>query len=327
MDTSDNTFESLALPHVSPAEAAALRDGLVRDLRPRSAVERNLIEQMYRSELAARHCCRLRASLRAEKIRKADTRWQHARQDEVEACRNLLPTDAGTAVRTLRRFAEGARFMAAEWTKLQSFLDQDGTLFGNQRRMAIHLLGYSAEPYDVYHCDDAYIVWRYCFEAQKTQDPRDDGILNHLDVIPKRFREQPPLPWPPPAEYSRAQLQALIERELTPLLALAEELQVTEAQPSRAAARDQVLAHDTRQEIELLREQHAHERSFKHAAAALNRLRRQAGPIEQGPDAWPRPTRLAGTPVPPPSPPEVESVTDHQETNDPETRSTEVFSN
>jgi hypothetical protein len=293
----------LCLPHVPAEEAVALWDELVRDLRPRSAVERIVVDQMYRSELSARQCCRLRASLQKEKIRKADTMWQHARQDEVEACRNMLPTDAATAVMGLRRFAAGARFMVAEWTTLQSFLDQDGTLYGNQRRMAIHLLGFSAEPYDVYHCDDAYIIWRYCFEAQKAQDPRDEAILNHVDVIPKRFREQPPQPWPPTPEFSRAQLQALIDRELTALLALADELQVTEEQPSRAAARDQVLASDTRKETQLLREQQGHERGFQQAAATLAKLRRQPQPDCTEDEPLPSPNHHpAATPEPAPAP-------------------------
>jgi hypothetical protein len=318
----------LCLPHVQADEAVALWDELVRDLRPRSAVARILVEQMYRSELSARQCRRLRASLQAEKIRTADRMWQNAQQDDVEHFRRMLPTEAATAVIGLRRFAAGARWMAAEWTKLQSFLDQDGTLYGNQRRMAIHLLGFSAEPEDVYLHDEAYLVWRYCFEAQPTRSERDGWLLDHVDVIPKRFRENPSPSWPPTAEFSRAQLQALIDRELPPLLALADELHVTDEQPSDAAARDKVLARVSQAETQLLREIQGHERGFQHAAAKLERLRRQPPPVPAcpwvGPDDVLQPRRRAARPAPPASPavPESDATTNATETSAPTDRKT-----
>jgi hypothetical protein len=90
VDTSDPTtntngdpIESLALPPVPAAESAALRDELVRAVRPRSAIEPTVFEQMYHSALSARPSGQAHAGLQAEALRRADFNWQCDEQNNV----------------------------------------------------------------------------------------------------------------------------------------------------------------------------------------------------------------------------------------------------
>src|SRR5262245_56460477 len=113
MDASENpnTFDSPSAPHVPDAEDADLRDELVRTARPRSAIERALVEQRHEAATSARRCRRVRTNLEREALRQADRDWRRTEEDDVEHFRRMLPVDARSAVLGLSRFAAGARYL------------------------------------------------------------------------------------------------------------------------------------------------------------------------------------------------------------------------
>jgi hypothetical protein len=126
--------------------------------------------------------------------------------------------------------------------------------------------------------EPAYLTWLYCLVAQPQPKQADADLLRRPDVMPKSIQDRKPDHWPPTPEHSRAQLRALVERELPPLVALAERLRVEQEEPLRAGVRlrAQTLTSAGGDGLRLLREIALHERAFQRAHDALLRAQRQA---------------------------------------------------
>jgi hypothetical protein len=89
------------------------------------------------------------------------------------------------------------------------------------------------------------------------------------DVVPKSIQDRELPLWPCDPEASRAQLRAIVDRELPPLVALEAELRTRYEEPARAEAVQRALAHADKDEQQLVRELRSHERSLAQAHKAL----------------------------------------------------------
>jgi hypothetical protein len=248
-------------------------------------------------------CRRLRATIRSEKARTALRRWEMAEEDYVTRYHFQFNESPPSAIYGLRRTAAGCRYLIQWHEHLKDRLIHEGTWLGNDRLMAIQLLGQSAALERLNVCEDAYNLWVDCLAAQDNPRRGDIEMILRPEFIPLKYRANDAVLWPRDREASQARLHALTDRKLNELYALEARLRAEQEAPARAAAVDLALAKSDKDDQALLREQRSHERSFQQAAEALRKLQgrtagSKGGLTVAGPEPGllaPRPCAGAGT--------------------------------
>jgi hypothetical protein len=269
-----------------------------------------LIDQAISAVDDRAECLRSRAALRADVVRTAERYWEEAQEDAVARNERMFHISPRTAVVNLKRSAAGCRWLIAQWERLEKALAAHGSWYGGDRIDAILLLGFSASVDDLYLCEDAYWIWVHCLAAQHNTKQRDIDLALDGRIMPKSLQDREIAVWPRDPAASRAELAAIVARELSLLRAREELLRLRYEEPARAAAQEQALARlaCAREEVALLRAQRGHEQAFERACRMLLKVQRALAPEKlppggtRGLDEWP----LIPTPtnaVPPIAPP------------------------
>jgi hypothetical protein len=244
-------------------------------------IEHDLIAQARRAQEDIAHCQRLRATLMAEKRRKALRQFEEAQIDELVRCCRLFKESAGRALIAVSRFAAGARYQVERWEFLKQRLVETGSWCGRDKHESINLRGLSSYVDDLYLNEAAYLHWVDTMAAQENPKQADIDIILRKEVMPKRLQDMDIKVWRPDPEEARARLHAIVDEELPKDRELAERLRVEDEEPARAAAVDRALARVDPEEIQLVRALRSHEKSYEQATRALVKLR-GAGGVARG---------------------------------------------
>ena len=267
-----------------PGERVQLLNEWLADYPNRSPIEQGLIDQAIDALIARRCMERVRATVRAEKVRTADLFWERTQQDIVARYLRQFGTHAPSALVGLLRSAMGCRWAIAFLERLQKSLVQDRTWVGFDKIGAIQIQGFSASIEDLRHSEAAYITWIDCLAAQANPKQRDIDLILDPAYVPKSLQDRDVPLWPRDPVECRARLQAMLDRELPRIKALEADLRVKYEDPSRAEARTMALAIVCKEEMQLLRAQRIHEQSYLQAVTALLKFRKSTA-ASRGPGA------------------------------------------
>jgi len=274
-----SAIEALALPDERPADLRQVWSGFAAAYCPQSPGEDALIEQMAAAQIALRRARKSLTTLLSQHVREAEVRHQFGWDDSLIRNEQLIESDPKTAVRLLKRAPIGCSFLIDKWLYLKRRLQEDSTLLGMDVFLAIQLQGYSPVPDDYALSEQSFLTYVYCVMAQPAPKPLDIALFNLPEVMPKRFQDKPPEPWPPEQEFSRAQLQALIDGELAALRALHEQLKIRyqEHPPAEVRQLGPTFSPESQAQVRLEREIVQYERAFQRAYDCFVKGRRQAG--------------------------------------------------
>jgi hypothetical protein len=279
-----------ALLNGTPGLGASLQEWL-DFYEPASPGEHVLIEHVvYAIEERQRVLVAQAATLKLA-IRTVRRRFEIEQEDQVEEARNLFATDPARAVLLLRRTALGCRWMISRLSRLQSLLEQDGTLYGNDRNELIELHGAEAYSDTLFRSEGAYLTWLYCLLAEPA--PAEEAIAEMGGELrlPVSLRDRETKTWLPPGKVCRELLREQVAEALAGLRQREEHLRLTVEEPARASAEQQaqVLARSEAARFEpALR---LHTQNLHRALRGFHQLRDKPGPAGRGSPAPPRGSR------------------------------------
>jgi hypothetical protein len=262
-------IEGLALGSERSEDLLARLEATRNEYAPATPTEEALVEQVVVARLEIQRCHRIRATLRAQKIREALFRFEEKQEEKVAHLEAYFNKNPAWACIDLKRFAAGVRYMIGRWEHLARRLEEDRTWYGTDRLEAIQLLGHSAHVGDLYFSEEAYWIWVWALAAQPNPKEKDIEIIQNKANIPKRIQDRDIEVWRPDPDESRAQLHAIVARTLPALQELEAQLRTDYEEPARAAAVDRALAQADRDDQAVLRDLRGHERSLAQAHKAL----------------------------------------------------------
>ena len=181
MTASDSGFslETLALPHEDPAEHRQLVNEWQTAYPCTGPIERGFLEQAVMAQMEKRRLARVRAALRAERVRAAFLYFDRQQEDDVAGCLAMFNESCGDGLCYLTRSAAGCRWAIAKWEHLKKMLAADGTWYGADRLAAIQLQGVSACLSELYLSEPAFRTWLDCLVAKPNPKQKDiDKILD-----------------------------------------------------------------------------------------------------------------------------------------------------
>jgi hypothetical protein len=236
---------------------------------PLTPTEAALTDQAIMAQLEIQRIHKVRAALRAEKVRTALDRFEEEQKEELERCAKLFREDHRAGLMAARRFALGARTLIGYWEQLGQKLQEDDTWYGDDVGRAITLLGYSGLVEELYRSEKAYWVYVWATAAQADPCESQIAMIKSPEVKPSRIQQMNTTVWPLDRDESRAKLQKLVQDELADWREIEVDLRTRHEEPARAKAVERALARVTRDEQHLLQELRSHERSLLQAHKAL----------------------------------------------------------
>jgi hypothetical protein len=262
-------IEGIVLGNERPEDLRARLEAARAEYAPATRTAEALVAQAVVAELEIERCHRIRATLRAQKVREALFRFEEKQEEKVAHLEAYFNKNPAWACIDLKRFAAGVRYMIGRWEHLARRLDEDHTWYGTDRLEAIQLLGHSAHVGDLYFSEEAYWIWVWALAAQPNPKEKDIEIIQNKFNIPKRIQDKDIEVWRPDPDESRAQLHAIVARTLPALRELEAQLRSEYEEPARAAAVDRALAQVDKDDQSVLRELRSQERSLAQAHKAL----------------------------------------------------------
>jgi hypothetical protein len=245
--------------------------------RPESPGECELLELAVMASVQWRRVHRHQTAIVNQKIRTAVFDFDCAQEDEVERYRAMLRTSPGAAVLGLKRSALGLRLLIARWERLLRLLDEEGTLYGNDRNEMINCQGARATPTEVlFESEGAYLTWLYCLMAQPAPRDSDFVTIGNERWMPTGLNDRNPFEWLGEKHVCRRILKELVEQELASVRRREARLRSNYEDPARddAELRRQVLA--TPEGTLLLRHERTHGLMYKRAYEAFLKGRAQS---------------------------------------------------
>jgi hypothetical protein len=262
-------MEGLALGSERPEDLRTRLETARAEYAPATRTAEALVAQAEVAQLEIQRCHRIRATLRAQKIREALFRFEEKQEEKVVHLEAYFNKNPAWACIDLKRFAAGVRYMIGRWEHLARRLEEDRTWYGTDRLEAIQLLGHSAHVGDLYFSEEAYWIWVWALAAQSNPKEKDIEIIQNKFNIPKRIQDRDIEVWRPDPDESRAHLHAIVARTLPALRELEAQLRTDYEEPARAAAVDRALAQADKDDQAVLRELRSHEHSLAAAHKAL----------------------------------------------------------
>jgi len=226
-------------------------------------------ESLDMAVMASVQARRVHACLTAtvnHQINTAFVDFDREQEDEVDRYRAMLATQPGAAVVGLKRSALGMRFLIGRWERLLRLIQEEGTLYGNDRIEAINYQGARAsKPEDLFESEGAYLTWLYCLMCQPAAKDEQFVAMGNEKWMPASLMDRPPAEWLGKASLCKKLLVELAERELAYLRPREQRLRVNHETPARDGAeiRRQVL--QGREGARLLREAEVHNRHYHRA--------------------------------------------------------------
>jgi hypothetical protein len=212
-----------------------------------------------------------------QRIRTAIFDFDCAHEDEVERYRMMLATSPGAAVLGLKRSALGLRFLISRFERLQRLLQEEGTLYGEDRNELINYQGARAVPTEALsESSGAFLTWLYCLMAQPAPKDKDFVAMGNPRWRPTALEDRDPMDWLGGKALCRQILNERVTEELASLRQREQRLRINYEEPARDGAelRRQVLA--SPEGSLLLRHERAHGHVFLGAYGAFLKGRLQS---------------------------------------------------
>jgi hypothetical protein len=262
--------DTLALPNEDP-ELVAERYRVWNDYyKPQSPAAHHLLDECVQATFLSQRCHRFHHASLTDQVRRAESDWDCARQDQVEAQAALLATDPALAVRLLTRTAEGCRWLIERWEHLDQMFNERGFWLKPERDEAIRLQGLPDDPDALKGCPEAFLTRFYNLFSQASSAAEAVEWLFESRRLPDACR---PLARPearPDRAACQAALRGLVAERLALLRALESELRESIDGPERAAAAERALILRDEKEARLFLRYHAEARTaFNRAHSQL----------------------------------------------------------
>jgi hypothetical protein len=212
-----------------------------------------------------------------QRIRTAVFDHDVAQEDNVQLYRSMLASSPGAAVLGLKRSAMGVRFLISRLERLEGLLQEEGTLYGDDKNELINYQGARAVPTEcLFESPAAYLTWLYCLMAQPKPKDKDFVAMGNPKWMPPALDDRDERDWVGGKQLSRQILHELIAGALLSLREREALLRRNYDGPARDGAelRRQVLA--TPEGSLLLRHERAHELTFNRAYGASLKGRLQS---------------------------------------------------
>jgi hypothetical protein len=177
------SFETLTLPHEDPAENRRLVNQWLTAYPCFSPIARGFLEQAVGARVEKRRLERVRATLRAERLRTAVLYFDRQQEDNVARCLLMFNESCEDGMRHLTRSAAGCRWAIAKWERLQKQLAEEGTWHFVHMIGAIQLQGVSACLDQLFFSEDAFMTWLDCLVAQPNAKQKDiDQLITNMNI-------------------------------------------------------------------------------------------------------------------------------------------------
>ena len=116
----------LALPIENADDLQNQFDEWVASYQPVGPAEFAMVEEIAHAQLRLRRCRRSEGAVVELQVNTAYRTWSDAQDDRLSALQQLLAVDPAAAVRQLRRFGPGRRYMIDRWKRLGRWFLRDG---------------------------------------------------------------------------------------------------------------------------------------------------------------------------------------------------------
>ncbi len=116
----------LALPIENADDLQNQFDEWVASYQPVGPAEFAMVEEIAHAQLRLRRCRRSEGAVVELQVNTAYRTWSDAQDDRLHALQALLAIDPAAAVRALRRFGAGRRYMIDRWKRLGRWFLRDG---------------------------------------------------------------------------------------------------------------------------------------------------------------------------------------------------------
>jgi hypothetical protein len=204
------------LPTENAEAVQADFDGWVTHYQPVGPDEFALVEDIARAHLRLRRCARREAAVISSQVRSAQEVWNNEQEDRLVAWTALLAHDPARAVRELKRFGAGRRWLIDRWRFLAQWFVRDG--YCHTPKLvdeAIRLLGMSVDyPEMGPLLGFKFKLWCVLGNPVLNQDVLD-WLMSNAVLHPDYFAEHGhDLPDP---EVCREEVQRTVAAEITAL--------------------------------------------------------------------------------------------------------------
>jgi len=263
-------IEEYALLTEHAPELGAKLDHWYGFYKPATPGEYELMDLSVMASVQARRVYACLTATVNNQINTAFVDFDREQEDEVDRYRAMLATQPGAAVVGLKRSALGVRFLISRWERLLRLIQEEGTLYGNDRTEAINYQGARAsKPEDLYESEGAYLTWLYCLMCQPAPKDEQFVAMGNEKWMPASLMDRPPAQWLGEHSLCRTLLEQRAERELAYLRPREERLRIMYEIPARdgAEVRRQVLQGP--EGARLLREAESHNRTYHRAYNAF----------------------------------------------------------
>ena len=263
-------IEEYALLTENAPELGAKLDHWYSFYQPATPGECEWLDMAVMASVQARRVLACLTATVNHQINTAFFDFDREQEDEVARYRAMLETQPGAAVVGLKRSALGVRFLIGRWERLLRLIQEEGTLYGNDRNEAINYQGARAsKPEDLFQSEGAYLTWLYCLMCQPAPKDEQFVAMGNEKWMPASLMDRPPAEWLGEASLCRKLLVERAERELAYLRPREERLRLNYETPARDGAeiRRQVLQGPVG--ARLLREAESHNRHYHRAYNAF----------------------------------------------------------
>src|SRR5579883_2724776 len=238
--------EVLPLPNEDPAELQARSDAWNDYFKPRNPAEQHMVDECVRATVLSDRCHRAQDAIVSRRVREAESKYEHEREDEVERLWAAFKDDPAGTVKGLKRTACGCRSLLARWRVLGEILGQAGAWSEDECNEAVRLLGHRQENEVMKAHIDAYLPHFYNLLAQ---EPRHESNIRWLLGPSMRPSSLPAMTFEqvPGQDFSRAELRKIVDENVARLAEREEVLRTEVEEPGRAEAAERtMMAEDDR---------------------------------------------------------------------------------
>ncbi|MCA1686494.1 MAG: hypothetical protein LC745_11080, partial [Planctomycetia bacterium] len=202
----------------------------------------------------------------SKQVRDAETAWEAADDERVEAALALLKADPATAVRRLEQTAGGCRELIARWERLARALEARGAWTGPERDEAVRLQGYRPDGKALKEFPEAWLTHLFALVWHEAPDREAVARLFQPQRLPDLYRDHYRPDSLPEREDCRASIRGLVADYLAPLRRLEEQRRTSQEGPDRADAAARALILQDGPSARLFLRYHAEARTAFHRA-------------------------------------------------------------
>jgi hypothetical protein len=262
--------------------------------QPASPGEEELVYSIVMASVQRRRAWGYQTAKLNDQIRTARLRFDQQCEDQVEAARSLFPTNPARAVFLLRRTAMGCRWLISRFTRIQTILEKEGTLYGADRSELIELSGAEAYVDVLNQSEGAYLTWLFCLVSQPEPSEEELAEMGGEGRMPASLRDRKVETWLPPKPICQEVLRQQVAIALAVLRERETHLRAHFEAPARAQAEERAQALEGQAGVLFARYSRMHDLEYHRSYNALLQGRREMARSGQIPGAPTKPNAPEG---------------------------------